>query len=160
MTERTFLEIWEERQKPAPKTQGQEEEIMRALVAHGVPREDIDTNGYRFTFPYNNLIVEFFDHNLILSGTIHRKPSGTLEKEDLEKRCLQDADTILHTPRFSEVGRLKFVRDFEYKRFQYGGEPADAVQKVIKLAQAPIEAVIARLQKSGMTGYGIVTDSL
>ena len=141
MAERTFLEIWEERQKGRGDEphKYQTREIIQALEALGVRREDINTNDYRFTLQYGGAMVEFFNHGVSLAGTIHKKPSG-----DLERACLEDADDILNTPQYSAAERQKFVEEFGYRKFNISGEPAKAVADIIKLAQTTIAVVERR----------------
>ena len=137
MTQTTFPEIWAERQRNPPSLwDDQARQIIEALEALGIKRKDIDTIGYIFKFPYGNSVIEFTNHGKSLAGTIHKKPSSPLEES-----CLDDAEEILGTPRFSDAERLQFVREFQYKKFHYPGDPARLVADVIRIADTPVTSL-------------------
>lgn len=137
MTQTTFPEIWTERQENLPSLwDDQARQIIEALEALGIKKEDIDTNGYRFTFSYKNLVVEVFNHGKGVSGTIHKKPYT-----QLERACLDDADEIFGTPRFSLTDRIRFVKEFDYRKFSYDGKPAQVMASVIKCADTPVTSL-------------------
>lgn len=133
----TFPEIWAERQGNLPSLwDDQARQIIEALEALGIKETDIDRNGYRFTFPYKDLVVEAFNHGKGVSGTIHKKPSTQLERD-----CLDNADAIFGTPRFSLAERLQFVKEFDYRKFYYDGKPAQVMASVINCADTPVTSL-------------------
>lgn len=148
----TFVDKWNEMNTSRPKTD-MSGEMLQLLKSHGAT--GISTTKYIYRFAIGDSAVEFADHGMMLSGTINRHPLT-----DLEKKCLDEADEILESLRYSVVDKLNFVREFGYKRFQYTGQPTDTVPRVIKLSQTPIGVVIAEQHRLGMTGYGIVNESL
>lgn len=133
----TFGEIWEERQRISPTPwDSQTRQIIDALKALGIREEDISTNGYRFTFPYKDLVVEVFNQGSGLSGIIHKKPSTPTERA-----CLDDADEILSAPRFSLADRMQFVTEFGYRKVSYTGDPVSLVARIIRDADTPVTSL-------------------
>lgn len=110
----------------------QARQIVDALEALGIKRDEISTNTYIFKFPYKDYAVEMANHGISISGTVQKK-SGLLDDR------LEEA---LHRGHFDER-TLALVKQYEFKRFSYGGNPVQLVQAVLRLADTPMHQVIA-----------------
>lgn len=152
MVKRIFLKS-EEKQKSSTLTwDEQAAQITKALEAQGIRKRKIKTNGYIFRFPYRGFSVEFANHGTSLSGTMHRTPSSPLEES-----CLEQTEETLDASRFYDADNLRILRKLDYRRFDYKGNPAQLVAAVIRLAEAPLDKVIA---EQGYVANGLITKTL
>lgn len=129
----------------------QARQITGAIESLGIKKRDIKTDGYIFRFPYKDSFIEFANHGTSLSGITHKRPSSPLERE-----CLEDDDEM-DVQRISGAERARVLRELGYKRFHYQGDPSQLVRAIIRLAEAPLDKVIA---EQGYVANGVSTKTL